>query len=397
MDVITRCINKAWICLYCVTHKIEKKIVFWSFFGKQYSDNPKAISDKLIELYPDYEIVWLLKQRKDTDELIPKNVKVVYENDRRGGFLREILTSCCFVYNCELGWNIPKRKGQLFIQTWHGDRFVKKIILDYNKTIDEIGDTKLTDICLAGSKFGVDVLYHQSFGYEGTIVNYGCPRNDILIYKDEKRDDKTREYLNIPKDYKVLLYAPTFRDNNKHNQSANVDIDEVLSSLTKNGDKWVCLVRAHVASDGINYSFSSDHIMNVSNYPDMADLLSIADMLLTDYSSCSTDFILTGKPVVLCLFDIDDYQNNSRSFKINPEDQGFFIAHNQNELKHIVETATTEQYREKDDDVKRFFGVTETGKASEMICETIDEHYKNNLYRKNYKNRLSMYDGIILQ
>lgn len=383
--LINTIVNKIWGSMFCVTHKIERKVVFWSFFGKQYSDNPKAISDKMQELYPDYEIVWLLKKRQPSDEMIPKTVRVVYENDRKGGFLREILTSCCFVYNCELGWNIPKRKGQYFIQTWHGDRFVKKIILDYNKTIDEIGDNKLTDICLAGSKFGVETLYRHSFGYEGKVTEFGCPRNDILINRDTKRERIIRNRLNIPDDYKVLLYAPTFRDNNKHNQQANVDLDDVLNRLCKTGNKWMCLVRAHVAADGISYSSKSDRIVNVSEYPDMADLLSITDMLLTDYSSCATDFILTGKPVILCLFDMDDYQNNSRAFKVNPEDLGFYIAHNQNELNYIIDNSTDEQYREKDEAVMQFYGVTETGKASELICQAIDEHYRKHQNNRYYK------------
>ena len=87
----------------------------------------------------------------------------------------------------------------------------------------------------------------------------------------------------------------------------------------------------------------------------------------------------------ICLFDVEDYQNNSRAFKVNPEDLGFYIAHNQEELNQIIENTTDDQFREKDEAVMQFYGVTETGKASELICKAIDEHYRKNKTSNNYK------------
>lgn len=358
---------------------IKKKIVFSSFFAKQYSCNPRVISEKMHDMYPEYEIVWLMNQYEDPYSVIPDWVRIVHHGDRFFALGREIASCFCYVYNCELSPNVSKKKRQLFIQTWHGDRGFKKILHDLYPVSQRplpVYDNKVTDICMSGSSFGTS-MYRTAFKYSGEIMQLGCPRNEKLLSTNEQEKDRIRSKLNLSASTKVLLFAPTFRDNSTSSQDTHVDLEDALHILTETGENWVCLIRAHLASCGIRFNCDGKHFIDASNYPDMTDLLSITDMLITDYSSCASDFALTGKPVIIAAFDIDDYTSGSRSFKMHPDESGFFTAHNQAELRYLLRTKTASDYRESYTLVNKNYHTTETGHATTEICKRIDQFYKS--------------------
>lgn len=355
---------------------IKKKIVFSSFFGKQYSCNPRAISEYMHEIYPDYEIVWLLNSKEDKYKVIPSYVRIVTPNDGFFSQGKEISSAFCFVYNCELKPNSHKKKNQLFIQTWHGDRGFKKIL--YNKYENEkcpitVYDNKLTDICMSGSSFGTE-NYRTAFRYTGEIMQLGNARNEKMLLLSENEKCLIKSKIGIEDGIKILIYAPTFRDMSQNKQEVMVDLNRVLSVLEERGDKWICLVRAHLASRGLAISENSKCI-DVSAYPDMTDLLAISDMLLTDYSSSCCDFLLTSKPVILTIFDKEEYEKSSRSFIAFPKDTGFITVSCQEELENAIRNLRYEDYIESYAKVNQFFGTTETGNATKEVCIRINDFY----------------------
>lgn len=186
--------------IYCITVKIfciglEPKVVFSSFKGKTYSDSPKAISEKLHEKYPEIKIVWLFKDVKAKQKIVPSYVKCV-----KAGTLRErseLYTAKCWIDNfpkesCEI-----KTKKQLYIQTFHGDRAIKKVGFDkkaeHGKVIDML-ETKKCDLFLAGSDMGEHVA-RSAFRYSGTVLKIGIPRNDILIKQSSEKIHNITEKL----------------------------------------------------------------------------------------------------------------------------------------------------------------------------------------------------------
>lgn len=351
---------------------IQKKVIFNSFGGKQYSLDPRAISEKMHELYPDFELVWVIWPQYRSNVFVPDYVRVI---DGRWEFAKEIATAAAYVTTNPLEKDIIKRKGQFFIQTWHGDRGFKRCLYEawgYREGIKvDIFDNKYTDLCIAASEYGVDV-YHKAFKYEGEILKIGMPRNDKLLNINMDEVETIKNRIGIDINTKILTYAPTFNDINNGFQDAMIDIDETLDYLSKNGEKWICLVRSHSASKGIAVK-NNTNIINVSNYPDMADLLLITDMLITDFSSCAGDFILRKKPVILALFDDYGYRETERNFRVKVEDTGFIIAHNQSDLMNILRNTTLEQYSDNCEKVLRFYGTVESGNASEEICKRIND------------------------
>lgn len=358
-------------------HRIEKKVIFDSFGGNQYSDSPRAISEKLHQLYPDFTIIWALK-KDDSEYDLPEYVKTVKYKRNRIKFLKEIGTSFCYITNNPINDGVFKRKGQLFIQTWHGDRPIKKFLYDVDpeeKIISHIMDNELTDYCIAASNIG-ERSYRSAFRYDGEILKIGMPRNDNLVVRNTEREKKVRRQLRIDDDTRVLLYAPTYRDNSKGKQDAIVDIERVLEVLQNKGEKWVALIRAHVVSAGIDINTDDNSkLLDVTKYPDMANLLPITDMLITDYSSCAGDFILTGKATILAVFDLEEYGHSCRELQYDLRDAGFIIAENQFELETIIKQYSAEDYKKNCEHLCEYFDIVESGHSASDICRLVNEKY----------------------
>lgn len=352
--------------------RVTRSVVFQSYGGRNYSDNPKAISEKMHELYPEYEIIWVFNDPEKYANDLPEYVKTV----KLGSFeyYRCLAQAFCVVKNDAMEANLYKRKGQFFIQTWHGDRGIKKILYD---SLDSKGiksndyiDGKVTDLFVIGSDYA-EKRIASAFRYYGKVLKCGCPRNDKLVNPVDT--EQVLEKLNLEKGTKVLLYAPTLRKNSQILET-NINIMETLKHLEKNGESWKCIVRAHPKSLGISVN-GSDKIINGSNYPDMTDLLMISDMLITDYSSCAGDFIIRKKPVILAQFDLEQYQKEDRTFYVDINEIGFIITHNQQELNSIIDQWTNEMYAENAEKVMSYFGTVESGVSAEEVCRTIDNAY----------------------
>lgn len=380
---------KGWIYrfltrLYSIFHPIEKKVVFSSFGGKQYSDNPRSISEQLHELFPEFNIVWMLKDTQDSFGMIPEYVKKVKIS--RKSIIHERATAFCVVTNEDVKRDVYKRKGQMYIQTWHGDIGLKKVLYDLPEGLlskdFEVCDNRVTDLCIAASDYGVN-QYRTAFRYNGEILKVGMPRNDRLITQNKEHASVIKNAIGIPKEAKVLIYAPTFRDNLSQKQSVLIDLKSVVALLNREGEEWVCMIRAHSSSSGISFECDNKIFYNVSNYPDMADLLEISDMLITDYSSCAGDFIRKRKPTILAVFDKEDYLQNCRELPFDFREVGFITAENQVELERILSSYTLIDYEKNADIIIDYFNIVETGKAAQKICLRINERYEQ-LY-KNHK------------
>ncbi len=368
-------IKRSYMRLYGLLHPIRPVVLFSSFCGNQYSDNPRAISEKLHELYPDIAIQWALHDRGQQMDLVPDYVSII--KARGTEFLENLACAKIFVTNEANESDVYKKKCQYFIQTWHGDRAPKKVIYDAwpdGKRPIPVIDNEVTDLCIAGSDLGESV-YRSAFKYQGEVLKIGMPRNDCLVNTDKEAEQIIRSRLHISANSKILLFAPTFRDTNAGVQNVDVDLDSVLRLLSAGGENWICLIRAHIASAGLKFECDGKRTINVSKYPDMADLLQIADMLITDYSSCAGDFVIKQKPVILAMFDREDYVRNCRGFRFDIEEAGFLVVHDQAELERLLMTMTAEDYRENCRKIIENLHIIETGKASEEISKRIAAFY----------------------
>ena len=348
-----------------------KKVVFSSFEGRSYNDNPRYISEKLHELCPQAEIVWLFQTKVIDKVRVPDYVKKQYRITRAG--LIEQATARFWVDNfrhTESLWLNGKK--QYYIQTWHGDRGFKRVGDDNEKLDHKV--LRMEDQCammIAGSEFGRGT-YRTAFHFEGEVLMDGCPRNDILLRNDPDEAAAIRERLGVAPDIKLLMYAPTYRDAlERCAQDAVLDISCTLDHLERTtGETWRCLYRAHYLNTALNVKADA-RLIDACKYPEMAELLLITDMLITDYSSCGGDFALLRRPVFLYHADAEEYLRESRSFYFDIGKSPFLVAHDQEELEKLIDETDAEKARENCEALDRFFGTTETGHAADAVCQYI--------------------------
>ena len=359
-----------------------KKVLFYRSSGG-YGDNPKAIADYLHSLYPDIDLVWAYPSKEHRQSLPGFIRPVLFESE---DFYKEISTAGAWVCSSTLPLGTLKRDGQLYIQTWHGDKFLKKIandaasdVLAYQKRTKSrrFCEPSICDYFVTGCEWFVPIAA-SAFGYQGKFLRCGMPRNDCLINIDAEKCREIRNRLDVDPNKRILIYAPTFRDYEKSHDAVGSDIDlvAILNTLEKKyACDWICLMRAHTGKHlTINGAGIDDpRFMDVTTYPDMADLLMISDMLISDYSSCGADFAITGRMVLMYQDDIDQYTSKGRTLYFSTEESPYFTASNMDEALEIIDRVTDEDIRKNSQAILDFYDSFETGHACEDVCKVIVE------------------------
>ena len=348
----------------------KKRIVFISFAGTQYSDNPKSISKYMHQCYPGIKQVFLINDKKKFRNIIPNYIKVV-KNTKVNQYIY-MITSMVIVDNnsliCQNSKYFIKTKNQLIIETWHGDRGFKKVFkANNNENINYtcLGEDKI-DYFLTGSTFA-EKSAKEMFDFKGEYLKVGCPRNDVLFRNDTTKYEELRKRLKLEKDTQILLYAPTYRSYTS--DEMNIDFSAVLDELEKKTKKkWVVVYRMHHAS---HFKTHEKFIDGRALFNDMADLLPYVDFLITDYSSCAGDFALTGKPMILYLPDYDDYEKEDKGCFFNINESPYLKAKTNLELCELIKKTSQDEYRDNCKQILEFYGCYEKGNASDEVCDLI--------------------------
>ena len=356
-------------------HGIDPNLaVFSAFDSRSYNDNPRYISEALHALKPDAKIVWLFrdveaaKQKFNLpDYILPLNA---ISNEGVGMLARARIVVDNFNKRSYIRLKYP---DQFYIQTWHGDRAFKKVGYDNPGQYDYLIEEHAS-LCIAGSDYG-EMQFRSAFRYRGEVMKIGYPRNDILLRDDPAEAAAIKKRLGMDEDTRLLLYAPTFRDvqqRARQMQKANLDLLHVLDTLERTtGESWKCLVRAHYMSCGIPTDEASGRLVNVSGYPEMAELLKVSDALITDYSSCAGDFALTRRPIWLYQDDLEDYTSNNRALYFDMADSPYWVASTPEEMDALIQNTNPASARENCEAILRFYGTCESGHAARSIAETI--------------------------
>jgi CDP-glycerol glycerophosphotransferase len=305
--------------------RLHDRVVFVSFQGKQCSDNPLGISDELRRRGDDREHIWVVS---DWSVPVPDGAKAVLAHSQ--DYWDVLARSKYVISNDDMPARFSKRPGQVYVQTWHGT-LLKKIGFDvpepqfasgsrYNEHLAQ--DAAKWDLLLSPNPFSTPIM-RRAFRYDGEICESGYPRNDVLRHPEAgKIAARVREQLGVPPGKRVVLYAPTWRDN-QYDASGRYRFDfrlDLASAWRQLGDDYVILVRGHhLMADDMPADVRPGFALNVSGYPDIAELFLASDALITDYSSVMCDFAVTGKTILFYTYDLEDYRDNLRGFNFDFE------------------------------------------------------------------------------
>lgn len=352
----------------------DNKVVVDNFFGRGYGDNPKYIVDEILSEKPETTIVWLVDKYTDTS-LFPKEIRLVKMNSIRS--IYEYATAKVWIDNIKNNYKGRKRDGQFYLQTWHGGVSLKKVekAVENHLSADYVQaskkDSKLIDAMISNSKWQTND-YRKNFWYDGPIYEVGLPRNDIFFGDNQKIINKVRSFFNIADYSKIILYAPTFRNNKsieEQQKMYTVDSEKIINiCANKFNSDYIFIKRVHpnIAS---NFKVDeTDKIKDGNSYPDMQELLVAADILITDFSSSIFDFMLKSSRIFLYGTDYDDYLKNDRGLNFDiKKDLPFSFANTEAELLANMKNFNEKEENIKIENMKSMLGLSDDGTASEKI------------------------------
>ncbi|HEL7549539.1 TPA: CDP-glycerol glycerophosphotransferase family protein, partial [Enterococcus faecalis] len=317
---------KAW---FFFLGKLPKKklFIFESFHGKQYSDNPRAIFEYIRDNCPEYQCIWAVKKGYEMP-FVEENVPFIKRLSWKWLWLMP--RAQYWVFNTRMPEWMYKNQATLYIQTWHGTP-LKKLGLDIETVkmpehetesykLEVIQEAKRWDYLISPNAYSTRV-FRQAFHYEGEILEIGYPRNDLLVCENkDKIAFSVRDQLGLAANKKIILYAPTWRDDESIRKGAYRFSNHLpVEKLLEIDSSIVILTRLHyLIAESFNVSTFGSRVIDVSSYPDINQLYLIADLLITDYSSVMFDFALTKKPMLFFMYDKEKYQNSTRGFYFDP-------------------------------------------------------------------------------
>ncbi|MEU9127369.1 bifunctional glycosyltransferase family 2 protein/CDP-glycerol:glycerophosphate glycerophosphotransferase [Kitasatospora sp. NPDC048540] len=304
---------------------LSDTVVYHAALGSRYAGSPRAVHEELVRRGGALRHLWT------TDDLQTEAPSSVEPLRRLSAEWYEALATAKYVVtSTHLPPFFTRRPGQVVLQTWHGTP-LKRVGHDFEKVwftdseyLEHLeAEVPQWSMLVSASRWATPVL-RRAFKFEGEVLESGYPRNDLLFASDrEKTAERVRERLGLPEGKKVVLYAPTFREDRRRPQDGyqldlRIDLAAARAALAED---QVLLVRGHELTCGQVPGAGDGYVWDVGSYPDMAELLLIADVLVTDYSSSMFDFANTGRPMLFFTYDLEHYRDNLRGFSFDFEAQ----------------------------------------------------------------------------
>lgn len=309
----------------------DKTIIFESFWGKSVNCSPKAIYEEMLRdpRYQEFNFIWAVANMEE-HAYLKENERTMLVKMRSKSYYKAFAKAKYWVYNMSIPDFMFTKKNQVYIETWHGTP-LKRIgcdtvyDIDYRRSLKDTVNTfskkgKKFTYLLSTSKFYTDVIT-SAFNLKennktNVIIETGYPRNDFLLNYTPDDVIKIKEKLEITADKKLLLYAPTWRDNQYtagrgFTYQNAMDFKKLLEIL---GDDYIILYRAHHhVKECVGVEYTSQ-IIDVGEVEDINDLYVISDMLITDYSSTTFDYANLKRPMLFFMYDLEEYGGKIRGF-----------------------------------------------------------------------------------
>lgn len=344
-------------------------IVFRSSNGERFDCNPKYIYNYLINhCSKDIKIVWIFDNPdKYKNNFSSPQVKLCKSNSLPSLFY--MMSAKVIVDNNGVPSFLPFNKNQITINTWHGGGSYKKRLSLSQDAIDEaLKITKYVSSCKRFSQKNLILEYGLD---QNKILETGMPRNDLFFMGDDhlnKIKQKVKNSLNIDKETKIILYAPTYRS---YDKSAEIlDADRLISACEKRfGGRFILATRCHRFDNQNNFPVNAN-IVDTNSYDDLQEVIAAADVVITDYSSIMWDVSFTKAPCFIYAVDVDKYLGN-RGFYTPIETWPFPISKSNIELEQNVLNFNPDDYNKRIKEHQLELGSFENGTAAKNITEYI--------------------------
>ncbi|MGI6007463.1 MAG: CDP-glycerol glycerophosphotransferase family protein [Ruminococcus sp.] len=330
-----------WRMRYCIVRAFcrtqEKLCVFEVYQGRQYTCSPRAIYEEMLkrEAKEGYRFLWVFRQ-PEKYRYLGKNPSTRVIKFGTWAYYRAFAKAKYWIVNSRTRHCLVPGKDQCFLQTWHGTplkRLGCDIEVEGNNVVsrsemqaDYRKEGKRVSFFLSPSAFYSEKIA-SAFGLsreekEKKLIELGYPRNDALFENRDEKRETARKKLGLPAGRRVILYAPTFRDNQHRKNGCGFTLGFQLDRFVRElGDKYVMLFRTHYfVTEQIDLEPYEGIVFDVTAWDDINELYLASDVLITDYSSVFFDFANLKRPILFFMYDMEEYQHQIRDFYLDLEE-----------------------------------------------------------------------------
>lgn len=378
--------NRLKYLLYMSKRVDEKLIVFESFMGRKYADSPKAIYEYMLgnKEYSEYKFVWAFRETSKY-EFMERNERSRIVKYGSSKYYKIYAGSKYWVTNSRIPEAILKKKEQVYVQCWHGTP-LKRLGYDIKvkggnamNSVKDIrhkykSDAKRYSYMVSPSKFCTEKFISafnlKELDKENIVIEEGYPRNDFLINYTKDDVKSIKHKLKIPENKKIILYAPTWRDD-QHQSGLGYTYKNQLdfAKLKENlSDEYIVLYRAHYfVANQFEFDKYNGFIKDVADVDDINELYVISDILITDYSSVFFDYAILQRPIIFYMYDLENYRDEIRGFYVDLNELPGEIIAKEDELTAKIQTLKTCKYN----DFNKKYNCLDDGEASARVCRKV--------------------------
>ena len=394
--------------VFCIEHFLlkENSVLLQSRYGDDLGGNIFYILKEMSQNYPDYTLYLAYKKNtvKKYYELLTKyNIKNVHMVELHKPRYWQLLATCKYLINdVTFHTAFIKRKGQVYLNTWHGTP-LKKMGLEEEEAGYLFGNMQrnflAADYLLCPNQYMTDLMvraYSLKHLFRGSIVNEGYPRNAVFF--DEARKAELRKELGL-ENLQVVIYMPTWRGNSNVNKSKQytVELKKHFNELDeKLNDNQLFFVKLHpLVSSTLDLS-EYRHIKPVPTEYETYDFLNTADCLVSDYSSIMFDFACTGRDIILFCYDEEEYLKD-RGLYISISDLPFKRAY---DIEQLIVALKSNNINYKTDEFIKGIIKYENKNSVRNICDKVLKGKNNCLEQKlkdNHKPNVYIFVDYLLK
>ncbi|MDD2858014.1 MAG: CDP-glycerol glycerophosphotransferase family protein [Candidatus Nanopelagicales bacterium] len=349
----------------------RSRIVFESMSGTQYSDSPRAIYEELVRSGLDAEPVWSVAPgARGFSPAIPTVER--WSPD----WYRALATATMWIDNQGLPDLLRKPDRVTYLQTWHGTPL--KLMGWNNPAVASARPARQErvrkrvdrwDLITSPSPYFTETIV-DAFRSRATVLDFGLPRNDRLVRPQTPIERRAaKRALGLEPDLRTVLVALT----SKGSDFAQHLSADGLAAITHGSAGTQLLYRAHYADPRPEFINGHDGVVDITDAPDIADYLAVADVLVTDYSSVMFDFSITNRPIVLYQPDQHDFATKRGWYFDVTLDSPGPIAATERALIHLLATvdAWSPSWLAQRASYRARFATYEHGDAAERVVREV--------------------------
>ena len=373
--------------LYRFVSVDDKLVIFISFHGRGYSDNPRAIYEAMIQdpRWQGYRFIWFIKHHKKKGLQIPgAEIKEYFSFS----YFYHLSKAKFWVVNCKLPLYICKKPEQVYLQTWHGtplkrlahdidvaeDTTFYRSAVSYEQMCHSYDvDVARYNYMISPNAFCTEVFPH-AFGIDPQrLVETGYPRNDFIVNATQEQILSIKNRLQLPMDKKIILYAPTWRDNSYVSAGYTFELKADFRLWKKIlGEDFIVLFKPHYL---IINKYQDDpslkgFLYSIPAAAEINELYVISDVLITDYSSVFFDYAILKRPMYFYMYDLENYASDLRGFYLDiTKDLPGKIYRSEEKLCQDIQAGVYD--RSKLDDFSKRFNNLDDGHASKRVLDLL--------------------------